>query len=138
MSEYHFFSKADPRQTVWLGDGRGVKFVDIGNSTGLYSTNLDHEISDLRSLIQRGIGALRELSYEEYLELKKNRRSTNKWREEVDNKELQRKAHMRQIAQGNAVPPVASSELAPSVVPMPEPGARPKPRAAAAPPPPRA
>jgi hypothetical protein len=134
---YSFFQKADPRITVWLGNGRGIKFVDIGNGIGLYSTNVPDEVAEIRSLIQRGVGAITELSYTEYLEVKKNRSSTKqRWREEVDNKELARRAHQRQTDPAKNAPPAASSEPAPPVVPMPEPGARPKVRSKTAPPPP--
>lgn len=137
--DYHFFAKIDPRVTVYIADGRGIRFHDIGiingEHLGLFSTNEQKIVDDLRAMIQNSQGGMRELNYGEYMELKKNltnSRPSLPGREEIKNTDLQRARNQTQSANRaesvEAEPAVADPVEEPPVVPNVPVGDRPVPR----------
>lgn len=120
---WRFYKKIDPRIAVGLR-GRAVKFSDVGNMIGIFSTQDVTVQGELNFLITSRKGGVSEIGYEEYDQLKKNKTSTNLWREEMGNFSQRETLHL---------PPAKSAE--PESAPEPPP-ARPAALKAAAPPPP--
>ena len=135
FADLAFFSKIDPTMTCWLPNGRGIKFVDVGmvdgQHYGILSTE-DSELKDqLRHMISARIGGVEELTYPDYLELKKNLHNpVRRQREEIRNTDLHRtrQESLAKAAEAeNAGKPEQPQPKEPPTKPLPSPD-RPRPR----------
>lgn len=86
MSDFRFFSKWNPRQTIFLSNGMSVKFTPVDHDNGVLATNNEQIIREFETMMQQHRGGITEITAEAYQEAKKKDfdiSSDRRWREEI-------------------------------------------------------
>lgn len=78
-----YFKCRAPRSTRLLSNGAGLKFQPVNVEEGIYATDNEGLIKELRTMIREQRGAIWEIQEQEYDTLKKNRITSQPWREEI-------------------------------------------------------
>jgi len=103
-----FFKCLVPRTKRYLSNGAPILFTDIGNNTGLYSTEDDAQANELALFEKRGEQGIFEITAEEYQSKKNNRlTSLGNWREEFGKKGPERNHQPQLLPQGQQPPNIS-------------------------------
>lgn len=130
-----FFKKSSPKNNLLLTNGSYAKFTTIDQQWGVMETEDPFLLNQFEIAIREQRGGVFEIDEKEYRDLleKKNRTSSNSWREEWANRPTQDQARTLR-GQPEPAPVVEASQPTPvpagilNVTPATKPRATPKPK----------